>query len=253
MPLLRKTLRRAGIAAFWLLLWWLAAKAIGQQLLLPTPYAVLENWIGSLASATFWRAVAASLLRIIAGFIIGAALGAALAVLTEKSRLCRELFSPLLSLAKATPVASFIVLALVWIKIDRLPVFATVLVVMPLFWGNLSAAIAALDPDLLEMARAFQMPRRKKLTEVIWPSLLPALRGAILSGMGMAWKSGIAAEVICTPRDALGTSLYLGKVYLDTPSLFATTATIILLSLLLERLAIRLAGGVKGGRRHAGA
>jgi len=153
----------------------------------------------------------------------------------------------MLSTFAATPVASFILLALVWMRLTSVPAFATVLVVLPLSAANVSAGIRSRDPQLLEMAAAFGMGRWRRLLHVYWPSLRPFVQAAASSGMGMAWKAGVAAEVIVTPQNALGTLLHRTRVILDMPGLFATTAVVIALSIALEKALNRL---MNGGRAH---
>lgn len=247
----RNILRRAAVAGLWLLIWALAAAAAGQTLLLPSPMETGRALLGLLGQGAFWQAIFASLLRIVAGFAAGMALGALLAVLTSQSPWWRDFFAPFLSIMKATPVASFIVLALVWIKTDGVPVFATVLVVLPVVWANVSGGIAATDGNLLEMARAFRMGRWAKIQRIYWPTVRPYFHAAVTTGMGMAWKAGVAAEVIATPRLSLGSYLYQSKIYLDTPGLFACTAVVIVLSIVLEAVVARLVRISAGGGKHA--
>ena len=54
--------------------------------------------------------------------------------------------------------------------------------------------------------------------------------------MGLAWKSGIAAEVLAQPNRAIGSNLYYSKIYLETSNLFAWTIVVVLLSLIIEKL-----------------
>lgn len=231
----RKTRYAVLSAALWLGIWVAAAALVGQSLLLPSPLETARALLSLAGTGAFWASVLGSVARVCAGFLTGLLLGSLLAVLTASSAWWHAFFRPFLSAVKATPVASFIVLALVWIRTDGVPVFATALVVLPVVWSNVSAGIAATDADLLEMARAFRIGRQRTVTAVYWPSVGPYLRAALTAGMGMAWKAGVAAEVIAMPRLSLGSRLYESKVYLDTPGLFAATAAIILLSILLER------------------
>lgn len=222
----------------WLGIWAAAAAAVGQSLLLPSPLATARALAALVTQSRFWAATGLSVLRIVVGFLIGITLGSGLAILTSRYTWWRDFFSPLLSIIKATPVASFIVLALVWIRTDGVPVFATVLVVLPVAWANVSGGILSTDESLLEMARAFRLGRAATIRKIYWPSVQPYFRAAVTTSMGMAWKSGVAAEVIATPKLSLGSHLYEAKIYLDTPRLFASTAVVILLSILLEKLAI---------------
>ena len=230
---------RLGAVAVWLLLWQLASMAVGLPLLLPSPLAVLLR-LGQLCTgADFWLTVASSLLRILLGFLLGVLFGTALAGLCWRFRLIDALARPLLGMLKSTPVASFIILALVWVKTTWLATVISFIMVLPLIYANVREGIDSADRQLLEMAQVFRLSRRKTFRYCYPPAILPFFLSAISSALGFAWKSGIAAEVLGRPARAIGSQIYDSKIYLETPDLFAWTLVVILLSVLLERLAVR--------------
>ncbi len=230
---------RLGAVAVWLLLWQLASMAVGLPLLLPSPLAVLLR-LGQLCTgADFWLTVASSLLRILLGFLLGVLFGTALAGLCWRFRLVDALARPLLGVLKSTPVASFIILALVWVKTTWLATVISFIMVLPLIYANVREGIDSADRQLLEMAQVFRLSRRKTFRYCYLPAILPFFLSAISSALGFAWKSGIAAEVLGRPARAIGSQIYDSKIYLETPDLFAWTLVVILLSVLLERLAVR--------------
>lgn len=230
---------RLGAVAIWLLLWQLASIAVGLPLLLPSPLAVLLR-LGQLCTgADFWLTVASSLLRILLGFLLGVLFGTALAGLCWRFRLIDALARPLLGVLKSTPVASFIILALVWVKTTWLATVISFIMVLPLIYANVREGIDSADRQLLEMAQVFRLSRRKTFRYCYLPAILPFFLSAISSALGFAWKSGIAAEVLGRPARAIGSQIYDSKIYLETPDLFAWTLVVILLSVLLERLAVR--------------
>lgn len=230
---------RLGAVAVWLLLWQLASMAVGLPLLLPSPLAVLLR-LGQLCTgADFWLTVASSLLRILLGFLLGVLFGTALAGLCWRFRLIDSLARPLLGVLKSTPVASFIILALVWVKTTWLATVISFIMVLPLIYANVREGIDSADRQLLEMAQVFRLSRRKTFRYCYLPAILPFFLSAISSALGFAWKSGIAAEVLGRPARAIGSQIYDSKIYLETPDLFAWTLVVILLSVLLERLAVR--------------
>lgn len=230
-------------------LWQLAAVAIGQEILFVSPVVVLSRVLDLAQSLTFWETVTRSCLRILLGFSLAVGAGTVLAVLTSFVPLLHHLFSPLIGMVKATPVSSFILLALVWIKSWNLSIFISFLMVLPLVWTNVAQGIQATDPKLLEMAKLFRFSRYKTLRRIYLPSLRPYFVAACTAGMGFAWKSGIAAEVLGTPRGTIGRELYNAKIYLETPDLFAWTAVVILMSVLIEKgmLALFNRSGKKRG------
>ena len=222
-----------------LLLWQLASMAVGLPLLLPSPLAVLLR-LGQLCTgADFWLTVASSLLRILLGFLLGVLFGTALAGLCWRFRLIDALARPLLGMLKSTPVASFIILALVWVKTTWLATVISFIMVLPLIYANVREGIDSADRQLLEMAQVFRLSRRKTFRYCYLPAILPFFLSAVSSALGFAWKSGIAAEVLGRPARAIGSQIYDSKIYLETPDLFAWTLVVILLSVLLERLAVR--------------
>jgi NitT/TauT family transport system permease protein len=116
-----------------------------------------------------------------------------------------------------------------------LPAFITVLLVLPIIWTNISSGIRSTQRELLEVTKVYKFSPLTKLTKLYIPTVLPYFLAACRSSLGMAWKAGVAAEVLCTPTSAIGTELYFAKTYMDTESLFAWTLVIIILSLIIEK------------------
>ena len=230
----RKTLLYLFALAFWFFLWWVAARRMDQPLLLPSPAEVLSRLLELSLTAAFWKTVGTSLLRILAGILWGIAAGALMALFTHFIPPLYALFYPLITVIRATPVASFIILAYLWMSRDTLPTFISVLIVLPVVWSNLHEALGATDRDLLEMARVFRFSPQKKLLRLYLPSLLPAFMASVRSSVGLAWKAGIAAEVLTVPAISIGRHLADAKLYLETTDLFAWTLAVILLSLVAE-------------------
>lgn len=232
--------------AFWLAVWQLAALAAGSELLLPGPLAVGEALFRLAAAPAFWKDAGASLLRVLLGLILGSGAGVLLAALTCAVPAAGLLLSPAIRTVRATPVASFILLVLLWTTRSAVPGVISGLMVLPVVWGAVCQGAANTDPLLLEMAAAYRFGRWKTLRLVYVPSVLPYWISGMNTALGLAWKSGVAAEVICRPRLAVGTQIYNAKLTLETPELFAWTAAVIALSLLLERLMARLMALAEG-------
>ena len=230
----KKFLKCAAVTAFWLAVWQLSAVAVKQEILIPSPAATLSVLSRLCRDGSFWISVLMTLLRIISGFLLGVAAGVAGAVISSRFSVFRALTSPILRLVRAVPVASFIILALVWIKSGALPVFICFLMVLPMVWDSVLTAIENVDVKLLEMARVYRMSPYGILVHIKIPSVLPTFISTCMTALGFAWKSGVAAEVICRPASSIGGMLQQAKVYLETPEVFALTAVVAALSLLLE-------------------
>lgn len=236
----KKILIGLGVAIFWIGAWELLCLTVASELLLPSPLRVVTVWFDLAKTSTFWVATGYSLLRISVGFLLAVLCGCLLAAFTARVKLAKALITPILKVIRAAPVASFIILALVWIKTDSLPLWISFLMVLPIVWANVEEGILQVDGKLLEVAKVYHLPAKKVWREIRFPSLVPYLLASMKTGLGFAWKSGIAAEIICRPTTSIGNYLQKAKLSLETPSVFAWTLTVILLSVLLEKLLTKL-------------
>ena len=251
-----RRLTGTGAVLFWLLVWQLAYLAVGKSYLLVSPLDTAARLFELAGGALFWRSVFATCLRVLAGFFLAILSGAALAALAARFWFVRVVFAPVLGVIRATPVASFIILALIWMSAGRLPVFIAYIMVLPLAYSNLTSGLAAIDRQLLEMAKLFRFSRRKTARLIFIPGLMPHLTAACTAGLGFAWKSVVAAEVIAHPAFSVGRRIYDAKIYLETADLFAWTIAVIMLSVAIERGAVAGLGALgrvmmKAGRKPA--
>lgn len=236
-PILRRTLA----VLFWLLVWHLLALRTDNSILLVSPWRAVAALGGLAVTADFWLTVAGSLVRIAAGFLLGMAAACVLAVLAAGVSLAEEVLHPIITLLKSVPVASFVVILLIWWGSSCLSAAVCFLIVLPVMYLNVLEGLKNADGKLLEMAEVFGMSRRNRFFYIYRPAVRPFAESGLKLALGMCWKSGVAAEVIGTPAYSIGERLYLSKIYLDTAGVFAWTAVVILLSVLFEKLFLRLA------------
>ncbi len=231
-----KWIKRLLPAAFWLAAWALCAAWVGKELLLPGPAAAFHALFRLAASPDFWRSVLASLGRISLGFLLGAGLGTLFGVVTARWRWWDLLLSPALRAVRTVPVVSFILLLYFWLPTGRVPTAVSALMALPVVWRSARQGLSAADPQLLELAAAYRLPLGRRVSLIYLPAALPALAAGWETALGLAWKAGVAAEVLCQPKWAVGTGLQVSKAYLDAPGLFAWTAVTVALSLAAEGL-----------------
>lgn len=245
---------RLWALAFWLAVWQLAAWGVGQKILLVGPAETLGVLGGLLPQPAFWARVGHSVGRVLCGFGLALALGTALAAASGASAAVRQLAAVPMQLAKAAPVASFIILALLWVRSRWLAVLISFLIGLPVVYTAVLQGIQSADRQLLEMARVFRLPFGRTLRAVWLPQVLPYFAQSSRTALGLCFKSGVAAEVIGLPAGSIGEVLYGAKLTLQTGELFAWTLVVICASALLEKLlALALAswagrlGGEGGG------
>ena len=232
---LKKFIQGSCSLLFWLGLWAIASFRINNSFILPSPFKVIKAVFDLFKDPDFLLITAQSLGRIFMGILVAILIGIILAVITVRFSFINTLITPFMSTVKATPVASFIFIAIIFMSRNVLPAFITVLLVLPIIWTNISSGIRSTSKDLLEVAKIYKFSPIKKITKLYIPTVLPYFLAACRSSLGMAWKAGVAAEVLCTPTSAIGTELYFAKTYMDTELLFAWTLVIIILSLIIEK------------------
>ena len=223
-----------AIAALWIGVWYAVWAIVGMPLLFPSPWAVLKKLFELMGTGAFYIATATSLWNVTKGLLIGIALGCLLSALTALVPLVGDFLRPFMTVVKTTPVASFIILLLLFAGAAKTPSLVTILIVLPIVWSNLDEGLRRIDPKLREVATVYRFPLKKRLTLLVFPSVRPYFSSALKSALGLAWKAGVAAEIIAMPKGTIGTQIGNAKLYLESTDLFAWTMTVILLSFAIE-------------------
>lgn len=232
--------RKIMIFLFWLVLWQTAALLINNSILMAGPREVGVALVRLIQEKSFWYSIAVSSVKISTGFFMAFWGGMFVGWLAFSRPLLREILAPAISFMKSVPVASFVILALIWMGSGRLSTLISFIVVFPVIYVNTIAGLDSTDKELLEMAQVFHIRGWRKGRCLHWPALLPYLSSSCKTALGMSWKSGIAAEVIGVPERTIGEQLYFSKIYLNTAELFAWTLVIILVSAGFEWLFLAL-------------
>lgn len=233
----------------WLIVWEIAARLLNKEIFLVSPIKALIRF-GQLAiTGGFWVSVLGSFARIAVGFLLAVLLGVALAALSAKHKRVRELFAPIMLAIRAVPIASFIILALICFSAKYLAVLISFMIAVPVIYENVFTGIEETDKSLLEMARVFNVGGGKVARYVYCPEIYPYFKSAAKTAVGMAWKAGIAAEVIGAPKGSIGAMLHQAKIYLETADLLAWTIGIVLLSLFMEKVFLWIVARIDGSLR----
>ena len=236
----RNRLLKAAAVIVALLIWQIAAFLINQLILLVSPVEVAAELLYQVVRADFWLTVWFSLRRIFLGFFIALAAGVLLAALSYRFNVFKVMIRPYISVVKSAPVASIIILILIFLSSRNLSVFVSFLIVLPVVYANTLEGLVHSDKKLVEMADVFHAGMFKRIRFIYVPQLRPYLISACTAAIGMSWKAGTAAEVIGIPKGSIGERLYEAKIYLSSRELFAWTAVIIALSLIVEKIVILL-------------
>ena len=223
-----------------IIIWQIASMVIKQEILLVSPVSVIKTLGELIPTIDFWKTIMFSFSRIMLGFFIALVMGMLLSYISYKSKIIRNLIQPIMVVIKATPVVSFIILALVWMNSKNLSVLISFLMVVPIIYTSILEGALNVDKKMLEMSKLFKVKWFKKFTYIYIPTILPFFISACTVSLGFCWKSGIAAEVIGIPGNSIGEKLYMAKIYLNTSELFAWTVVIIVISVVFEKIFMKM-------------
>lgn len=238
--LLNKNKWKIGGILFWVFIWELFSKVIGEEILFVSPVSTFKRLLELIFMKDFCETVFFSFSRISLGFILAFIIGICLSILSWNKKIIRILIEPLITLIQVVPVASFIVISLIWIDSKNLSVFISFLMVCPIIYRNTLNGIENTDKELLEMADVFKISKEKKVKYIYAQSVKPFLISACTVSLGLCFKAGIAAEVIGIPNGSLGEKIYESKIYLYTGDLFAWTIVIVVISVIFQKLFLKV-------------
>lgn len=237
-----RLVRPAAAVAFWLALWQVVALAVGSSVLLVGPWQVVVRLV---PTVDFWTTVARSCGRITFGFVLAVVVGVLLAALSAASPWTRAFVAPLVTTIRSTPVVAFIILVLIWVDVAWLATVVSFLATLPIVHTTVLSGIGQRDRALLEMTTVFRVPRWRRWWAVDVPGVLPYVVTACRTGVGYAWKSGIAAEVIGLPSGTIGERLYQGRLFLQTGDVLAWTVVVVLVAFVCEKLVLAGLSGLE--------
>ena len=233
---MKKIINKIIPIILWILIWQLVAIIIHNKILLAGPIDTLNALINLSGTADFWTSIGQTTSRILLGFLLGSVIGIAAAFAAYKQPFIEAFLQPFVLMLKSVPVASFVILLLIWFGSGNISVIICAMVVFPILYLNTLEGLKSADQKLLEMAHVFRMPTDRTMRYIYLPQLIPFFKSAFKLAIGMSFKSGIAAEVIGQPLHTIGNGLYLSKIYLETGELFAWTIVVVLISFICEKI-----------------
>ncbi len=236
----RQMIWKAAAILLALGVWQGVSMAVNLEMLLASPLKVLERMGTIWREEGFLSTVLFSVFRILGGFLLAFAAGIVLGGLAARFRAVETLLWPYVTAIKSVPVAAFIVLCMLWFSYTQLTVFIAFLIAFPVIYSNVLQGLRSTDPQLLEMAEVFRVTWGRKLFYIQIPAVYPYLVSACRVAVGMAWKAGVAAEVIGVISGSIGLRLYDAKIYFRNADLLCWTVIIILLSAACEKLFVFL-------------
>lgn len=231
---IKKFLTGLLVLVFWLGIWEIAAIIYNNYMLFPTVEATFKALCEVIWDKNFILTVLFSLFRVLSGFVFGTLISVILAVVASKIDFVKALVAPIMTVAKSAPVVA--VILIIWLLVggQNVPIVISMLMVMPIIWQNLIDGYSSIDKGLSEICTVYNFSYGKRFRLLILPTLMKYLFPGLITASGLAFKSGIAAEIISMTKSSIGKEIYNAKYLLEGPELFAWVIIVIVLSFSLE-------------------
>ncbi|MBJ6987857.1 MULTISPECIES: ABC transporter permease [unclassified Devosia] len=217
-----------------LALWWIATSLTTTPL--PGPVEVLERFIRSFSSGQWWVDVRASLTRVLTGFALGVLLAIPVGFLMGWYKVARGLIDPWIQFFRVIPPLAIIPLAIVTMGIDETPKIFVIFLAS--FLSSVVAAyqgVISVDKTFINAARVLGASDWVIFTRVVIPASTPFILVGFRIGLGSAWATVVAAELIAA-QAGLGFRMQQGQLYYDLPVIFVSLISIGVLGLIMDRV-----------------
>ncbi|ENP75263.1 hypothetical protein C971_03136 [Brucella abortus CNGB 308] len=214
---------------------WYLLTATG-AVVLPGPVDVLERAVTLLLNGQLVGDIFASLRRVLSGFVLGVALAIPVGFLMGWYRIARSLIEPWVQFFRMIPPLAVIPLAIVTLGIDESPKIFVIFLAS--FLSSVVATyqgVISVDRTLINAARVLGAKDATIFARVIVPASVPFILVGVRIGLGSAWATVVAADLIAA-QSGLGYRMQQAQLYYDLPTIFVSLVTIGILGLFMDRL-----------------
>jgi ABC-type nitrate/sulfonate/bicarbonate transport system permease component len=215
-----------GLLGFFVLWQLLSTMGIINPFLLPSPIRLVTAGYELLIDGSLIGHVLASLERVFIGFLLAAAVGITLGVLTGWSRLLSDFLRPIIEALRPIPPIAWTPIAILWFGVGNAPSYFLVFVgaVFPVFI-NTFTAIRSIDRTQINAALCLGAGRGLLLRDVLIPASLPIVFPGLRIALGIGWMCVVTAELIAA-QSGLGYMIQQNRVLLQTQNVVAGMVTI---------------------------
>jgi len=231
----KKRILNIASVLFLLVVWKILALYFHSAFIIPHPEDTFVTVLQLFTDKDFLVVAGSTVLRGMVGFVISFFLGLAVGIIAGISPGFNALITPLLVTVRSVPVISLILLALIWFDPGTVPVFIAFLTMFPFICTNVSDGIKSVDPGLVGMAVFYKVNKRRIITGVYLPAIVPFIISGASSAMGIGWRAIIIGEVLSQPVYGIGTKMQVAQTFLNVDAVIAWTLIAILISFVFEK------------------
>jgi NitT/TauT family transport system permease protein len=227
-----------GSLLVFVLAWGVAAHLLNDNSL-PSPTDVLQSLITEAQSGDLFFHVGATLVRVLAAFLVAMAVGSAVGIWLGMNRTANQLLDPWLILLLNIPALVIIVLSYIWFGLNEAAAIGAVaLNKIPNVVVTLREGARSLSTEYAEMAQVYRFSLAKRLRHVVLPQLQPFFAAATRSGVALIWKIVLIVELLGR-SNGVGFQIHLYFQLFDVATILAYTLTFVLVMLLVEYLILQ--------------
>jgi NitT/TauT family transport system permease protein len=218
---------------------WQIAAHYGNPRLLPGPMAVFATMKSEAGSGALFVALAATLARVAAAFVLAMAAGSTIGYAMGRNVLVDRVADPWIIVLLNLPALVIIVLAYIWAGLNEAAAIGAVaLNKLPVAVVTIREGVRALDAGLDEMARVFGFSRLRRLSHVVAPQLAPFFAAATRAGLSLVWKIVLVVELMGRPN-GVGFEINVAFQLFDVPLLLAYALPFTAIMLIIETLLVQ--------------
>lgn len=230
------------------LIWLIFAVSVGDEILLPTPIAVLKKFFALLVDGRFYKAYLNTFVRSLIAFTCSFTIALLFALISKFFEIPKKVIRTIVPLIRALPTIAVVLLLLLWTSSHVAPVIVTALVILPTTYTSICEALSEIDDGILEMCKVYGIDKKKQVLEVYIPIILPTVITVIGSGISLNIKLMVAAEVLSQTVNSLGSLMQQAKIYFESATLFALVLTSVITGLIFENTGNFIAKRIRSKR-----
>lgn len=222
------------LAAIWQCSVWIAGLP---PKLFPPVEAIVERGIALAFNGALWKHAAATLVRLLFGFLLAASIGVVIGLAMGRSRRVEAFFLPLLSVLMPIPPLAWVPLFILWFGFGDMPTillvaFAASVPIASTVWTG----VRSVNEVWIRAASIMGVEGRKAFWKVVLPGAMPSVLSGLRLGMGRAWPAVVAGEMIAATESGLGWMIFASREFLSTDVMFVGIGMVGVVGLFLERI-----------------
>lgn len=213
--------------------WALSWHVNGNEIIVPSPGSTLSQFFKLFGEGAFWKALGMTLVRTLLAVLISFLLAALCTVLGLVYAPFKAFFAPVIAVCRTVPTVAVTLVIMLTFKAFT-PVVVTVLVVFPMFYSQISAAVDGIDGGLLDMAKVYNVKKSAVLTKIVIPQIAPAIIMQLGTVNSFGLKLTISAEILSYVSSGIGDMIKSANFATEIARLSALTLASVAVGLLIE-------------------